>query len=194
MNAKWISVEDELPKKLQKILFIWIMFDSLGNACARNTSMGYLCKAGWNIYLPYHSYGLNDDACKVTHWMESPEMPSFDFKKSFKCLERFEFYYLDENKKAIPCSSNEWSSYFERNNRNLGDDDIEGKRVSTVFLGLNHNYHPTCTIPLIFETMVFNENHSDIYCERYSSWEEAEAGHQKAIQWVKEGCKDDEED
>jgi hypothetical protein len=27
----------------------------------------------------------------------------------------------------------------------------------------------------------------EIYCRRYSTWQEAEEGHRKAIEWVKEG-------
>ncbi len=107
---------------------------------------------------------------------------------------RFEYYYLDENKKAIPCFRDDWHKFFIREKRSIGDEDFEGKRISTVFLGINHNHDFKSAIPLIFETMVFDENHSDIYCERYSSWEEAEEGHQKAVQWVKDGCIEDDLD
>lgn len=47
--------------------------------------------------------------------------------------------------------------------------------ISTVWLGLDHSfgYGP----PLIFETMVFKGGESDLDCERYSTEEEALAGH-----------------
>ena len=48
-----------------------------------------------------------------------------------------------------------------------------GRFVSTVFLGLDHNYMPDGP-PLLFETMVFPECD---FCERYSTWEQAVAGH-----------------
>lgn len=52
-----------------------------------------------------------------------------------------------------------------------------GGRVSTVFLGLDHNFG-TSDSPLLFETMVFDAGSSDdIACRRYATWEEAEAGH-----------------
>jgi hypothetical protein len=59
----------------------------------------------------------------------------------------------------------------------LGD----GKWVSTVWLGMNYNFDDD--IPLIFETMVFpsKDNYEDIDCDRYSTLEEAIAGHQKMI-------------
>lgn len=67
----WISVEDRLPELLEKVLFFW---DCSG--AVKNISMGYRCEQGWNIYLPYHSFGLRDGVCPVTHWMPLPDYPS----------------------------------------------------------------------------------------------------------------------
>jgi hypothetical protein len=39
--------------------------------------------------------------------------------------------------------------------------------------------------------MIFKAKRSLDYCERYSTWDEALEGHNKAIEWVKDGCKDD---
>jgi hypothetical protein len=54
-----------------------------------------------------------------------------------------------------------------------------GTEVSTVFLGLDHAWGDGP--PLLFETMIFGGT-EDEYCERYSTWEEAEAGHKKAVE------------
>jgi hypothetical protein len=59
--------------------------------------------------------------------------------------------------------------------------------VSTVDLGLNHSF---TEIPLYYETMIFKVennkiNYSDLYCERYTTEEEAREGHEKAIEYVK---------
>lgn len=54
--------------------------------------------------------------------------------------------------------------------------------VSTVWLGMNHSFHPEHPV-LIFETMIFgnlNED-GDEYQERYTTEEEALAGHQRAV-------------
>lgn len=53
-----------------------------------------------------------------------------------------------------------------------------GMLVSTVWLGLNHNYGDGP--PLIFETMVFPsvDDLTDLDCERYTTEEQAVAGHQ----------------
>jgi hypothetical protein len=54
--------------------------------------------------------------------------------------------------------------------------------VSTVWLGLDHNY--TGGLPLIFETMVFDGAEiggSDVDCQRYATEEQAMRGHSEAI-------------
>ena len=51
-------------------------------------------------------------------------------------------------------------------------------KVSTVLLVINHNFGDGP--PLIFETMIFGGEH-DQFQERYRTWEEAEAGHKRAV-------------
>lgn len=98
------------------------------------------------------------------------------------------YYKLDENKNVVPSSMEEWATFIDgslpTNYRHVGDDMVDGKRVSTVFLGLCPNWIPESKVPIVFETMVFEDN-SEIYQERYSTWKEAEEGHQRAIEWVK---------
>jgi len=100
---------------------------------------------------------------------------------------------LDENKNVIPSSLEEWANFIESkfptNYRHVGDEIIDGKRVSTVFIGLTYNFDPFSHVPIVFETMVFDNKHG-IYQDRYSTWQEAEEGHKKAVEWVKNGCKE----
>ena len=58
----------------------------------------------------------------------------------------------------------------------------DGTYVSTVWLGLNHRF--TDGPPLIFETMTFspNDNMDEQDQERYSTEEEALAGHQRMVE------------
>ena len=78
------------------------------------------------------------------------------------------YYKLNENKKALPCTLMEWAEQLEEmtkaHTKHVADDYISGKRISTVWLGLNHQYFNGP--PLIFETMVFDPEGSghDIYC------------------------------
>lgn len=101
------------------------------------------------------------------------------------------FYKLDENKNVVPSSMEEWSTMIEgrlpTNYIHVGDDTVNGFRVSTVFIGLWHGLHDIKLTPVVFETMVFDDA-TDIYVDRYTTWDEALEGHQRAIEWVKNGC------
>lgn len=90
--------------------------------------------------------------------------------------------YILDGKTPKKASPEEWAQWFETADRYVAKTGSreEGKVfVSTVFLGLNHQwgYGP----PLLFETMIFGGEH-DQYQDRYSTWEEAEAGHKKACE------------
>jgi len=91
-------------------------------------------------------------------------------------------HYVLSGKKAVPCSMEQWVMPFESKNRHVGDTTIGGVRVSTVFLGIDHNWSPDGP-PLIFETMVFR-GPFDEEMQRYSTWEEAEHGHAKFVKAV----------
>ena len=103
------------------------------------------------------------------------------------------YYKLDENKNVVSCSLEEWCDHIERRvlnySKHVADEEIDGKRVSTIFLGLDHQWQENGPLQ-VFETMVFDGSHHDIYCDRYSTYQEAEEGHKKAVQWVKDGCKE----
>lgn len=75
-----------------------------------------------------------------------------------------------------------WASKFDENRR-VGDDTVDGVRVSTVFLGLDHGYHGT---PLWFETMTFGGDY-ERDTERYTTWEQAEQGHAEVVRRLKAG-------
>ena len=100
-------------------------------------------------------------------------------------------YYLNDDKTYRKCSIEEWAFQFETMNRHVGDDIINGKHVSTVWLGTDHNFYGG--VPLLLETMVFSDPRggNDIYMRRYTTWEQAVEGHKKAVQWVLDGCKEE---
>jgi len=85
--------------------------------------------------------------------------------------------YILDGKKVVKCDDlNTWAQWFEKADRKVAFDDKNGISVSTVFLGLNHNWGEG--EPLIFETMIFGGPHNEDQ-QRYSTWEEAEIGHKK---------------
>ena len=75
-----------------------------------------------------------------------------------------------------------WSSRFEKEDRQVADDMVNGVRVSTVFLGLDHNFGREGP-PILFETMVFG-GPLDGEQWRYETWEQAEAGHKEVMELV----------
>ena len=63
---------------------------------------------------------------------------------------------------------------------------VNSKLVSTMFLAIDHGWGGS---PKLFETMVFPVNYSgevtnwsELYCERYGTWNEAIDGHAKAVE------------
>lgn len=88
------------------------------------------------------------------------------------------------NKKGERLESLEWAKIFEdRDYKKINYTELpNGFRVSTVWIGVDHNYGDGD--PLIFETMVFPPDEGtmkswrDLDCERYSTEEEALAGHE----------------
>lgn len=90
-------------------------------------------------------------------------------------------YVLDaDGKTPRKADLMEWATSFEsRKAGRVGNDTLpNGVRVSTVWLGLNHQWGDGP--PILWETMIFGGPH-DAYQERYSSHADAVAGHAKAV-------------
>lgn len=78
-----------------------------------------------------------------------------------------------------------WAAWFEdRDARRVALTELPGGRVSTVFLGLDHNFMRHGP-PLLFETMVFMDDECEQ--ERYATWDEAEAGHKRMVEKYERG-------
>jgi hypothetical protein len=89
-------------------------------------------------------------------------------------------HYILDGKTPVATDMMTWARWLENTKaRQVGYYEKDGLRVSTVFLGLDHSFGDGK--PLIFETMIFGGPH-DQYQERYSTWDEAEAGHKKALE------------
>ena len=95
-------------------------------------------------------------------------------------------HYILEGKDAKPASLMEWAKWLEaagKDRQVVVTDISDDVRVSTVFLGLDHNYLDTGP-PLIFETLIFGGEHNGDM-DRYSTYEEAEAGHEVMVKRVR---------
>jgi hypothetical protein len=85
-------------------------------------------------------------------------------------------YILDKDGKPIPCDDLlEWGRWMQVSDRIV--------QVSTIFLGLNHNFYYSDNL-VLYETMIFGGKH-DGYQERYATREEALEGHAKALKIAK---------
>lgn len=92
--------------------------------------------------------------------------------------------FILKGHEPVPATLMEWAAWYEISDRHVAKASIGDIEISTVFLGLNHEYEGGP--PLIFETMIFGGPH-DQYQERCSTWEQAEAMHAKAVELVSSG-------
>lgn len=85
-----------------------------------------------------------------------------------------------------PITPKKWAEMFEKE-RHVGKDEIAGYLVSTVWLGLDHQWEEGP--PLIFETMVFDggDMGKDVYTMRYATEDDAKQGHKLAMQMAARG-------
>lgn len=111
-------------------------------------------------------------------------------------------YYKLEGKLAVPCKdAMEWARWFEKADRYVAHTKVGGVQISTVFLGLDHNFNSVHggggdeELPLLFETMAFaGGDWAGIDCERCGTWEEAEAQHAAMVEKVRRRIKENVND
>lgn len=91
------------------------------------------------------------------------------------------YYRLDDDKNVVETSMHSWAMQYENleDTRRVGLDSHDGYTVSTVFLGIDHNWSDKGP-PILFETMSF----PDEVQERYSTWKDALAGHYRHCERV----------
>ncbi|ELZ4498603.1 TPA: hypothetical protein N2C23_002499 [Pseudomonas aeruginosa] len=93
-------------------------------------------------------------------------------------------HYKLDGRRAVPCESiAEWGAWFSVADRRVVETWVDDVRISTVFLGLDHN-HGLSGDPLLFETMVFVDGVTH-QMRRYFIWEEAEAGHAEMTELIR---------
>jgi hypothetical protein len=89
-------------------------------------------------------------------------------------------HYILKDKTPVEVSLEVWAIWFGTANRTVDKTEVApGIEVSTVFLGLDHSFGDGP--PLLFESMLFDDYDSGHMTDRYSTWEEAEAGHRAMV-------------
>lgn len=95
------------------------------------------------------------------------------------------YYVLDDTgNPVVEDDLLKWCMWFETNETSVAYQIIGDIIVSTVFLGINHQFSDGP--PILFETMIFGGPH-DQYQERYTTREEALLGHEDALKLVRSG-------
>jgi hypothetical protein len=93
-----------------------------------------------------------------------------------------ERWILDADGEPVQCESLlDWARWMQESpeRRVVARETVNGAVVSTVFLGLDHQFGRG--LPLLFETMVFG-GPNDQNQERYSTRAEALAGHTRVVE------------
>lgn len=91
--------------------------------------------------------------------------------------------YILKGKVPVPCEDTlEWAEWFQKNKRTLKKTKIASSLISTVFLGIDHDFTGLGP-PVLFETMIFG-GPEDGYQTRYRNYFEAMIGHNEAVHMV----------
>lgn len=91
--------------------------------------------------------------------------------------------YIIRDGEPKPCEDvKAWGRWYEKANRHIGDDTINGVRVSTIFLGIDHAFG--AGPPVLYETMAFGADGDEIQ-KRYHTEHEARQGHAAMIEAVR---------
>lgn len=91
------------------------------------------------------------------------------------------YYRLNEFCDPVACDQDQMVLAF-RARRHVAETYVLGCRVSTVFLVIDHSFMGT--VPVLFETMIFDSNGDGLGFGRYSYWDAAWIGHQYAVGFV----------
>jgi hypothetical protein len=100
-------------------------------------------------------------------------------------------FYTLIGQTVTPCSREEWAEMFnDPARRRVLLTRIGPFEVSTVFLGLDHNFSQQGP-PLLFETMTFltgtRKDYDGNDCDgRWSTWAEAEEAHRRAVRFIQQ--------
>jgi hypothetical protein len=100
------------------------------------------------------------------------------------------YYVLDKSDGSVaPTDMMTWARQYEDiEKRRVGSDLVDGLRVSTVFLGVDHDF--SGGPPVLFETTVFDEDPggrpgADLRCWRYQTYVAAVAGHEEVVMAIR---------
>jgi hypothetical protein len=92
-------------------------------------------------------------------------------------------FFILQGKTPVPEPDiSAWEKWFRTANRRVDETMVGHLRVSTVFLGLDHQVYDGP--PLLFETMILDKRNDDkeVYQDQCPTWDEAEEMHKRAVE------------
>jgi hypothetical protein len=92
-------------------------------------------------------------------------------------------YILDNKHNPVPCGITEWGTWMTDIANKIVKQEYVGEIwVSTVFLGVDHNFTHSKD-PILFETILFDHRFpiGYVYQDRCSTWNEALEMHDRAV-------------
>jgi hypothetical protein len=104
-------------------------------------------------------------------------------------------HYILKGREPVPATLSEWAIWMERCGelRQVAETLVGEIRVSTIFLGLDHNFLGNGP-PVLFETMAFvpaalviwgrEFDRDGLWQTRAHTWDEALATHAEGVQWA----------
>lgn len=128
---------------------------------------------------------MNDDDFNPEDYRRGETKPVFDISSLGPLGPHYAI--LDPDHNVIPVSdAKEWVKFFGSDMRIVQQNHINQYFISTVFLGVYHGKKLWW-----FETMVFldtdEEFHQDRFQRRYTTWDEAKAGHDAMVEIIRYG-------
>lgn len=99
-------------------------------------------------------------------------------------------YKLTESKEIVEVKDLiEWANWYEFNDRVVKSEHYEDFFISTIFIGLDHNFgnYPTKK-PILFETMIFDgKSITERYCQRHHTYIDALIAHDEIVAKLQDG-------
>lgn len=126
------------------------------------------------------------NAKKVVDLAERRRLREF-LSRCDEAASRIKYYKLGPDHAVVATTRDEFAAMYGDNDlRRVAETMVDGVRVSTVFLGLDHRFIGVGP-PIVFESMTFPDAEIALEtdCDRYATWDEAVAGHAAMVRKVR---------
>lgn len=100
----------------------------------------------------------------------------------------FILYKLDDNKNVVSCTADEAEEFLGSEKKIVKQETVGGYFISTVFLGVDHNFQSLSKEPpILFETMLHHKGEWMDFQRRYCTYKDALDGHNMIVEKLNKG-------